>query len=143
MKAIKIHWQDPAIFAKKIAENYQGNWVFLYSALANIKKNSKSYIALFEEDRFCGEDFENLVKKITKNEKDWWFGGINYEAGEQFENIFNQQKSIVNFPNFFFVKFRVVLVFDHQKKTIKIKTKSKKLIDEILSYKLNKSNFKS
>ncbi|MFM8185484.1 MAG: hypothetical protein ACKN9I_00985, partial [Alphaproteobacteria bacterium] len=102
MKAIKIHWQDPAIFAKKIAENYQGNWVFLYSALANIKKNSKSYIALFEEDRFCGEDFENLVKKITKNEKDWWFGGINYEAGEQFENIFNQQKSIVNFPNFFF-----------------------------------------
>jgi len=143
VNSTKIKWQDPAIFAKKIAENYQGNWVFLYSALANIKKNSKSYIALFEEDRFCGEDFENLVKKITKIEKGWWFGGINYEAGEQFENIFNQQKSMVNFPNFFFVKFRVVLVFDHQKKTIKIITKSKKLIDEILSYKLNKSNFKS
>ncbi|MFZ9180626.1 MAG: anthranilate synthase component I family protein [Rickettsiales bacterium] len=142
MKAIKIQWQDPLVFAQKIAENYQENWVFLYSGLANFKKNSKSYIALFEDDRFYGNNFEDLVKKFAQEEKNWWFGGINYEAGEQFENIFNQQQSIVNFANFFFLKFKIILIFDHQKKSIKVETKNPKLLEEILKFKIKNLDFK-
>lgn len=142
MNAIKIPWQDPLVFAKKIAENYHENWVFLYSALASFKKNSKSYIALFEDDRFYGDNFQDLVKRFTQDEKDWWFGGINYEAGERFENIFNQQQSIINFANFFFIKFKVVLIFDHQKKSIKVETRNRKLLEEILGYKNQNNNFK-
>jgi len=142
VKAIKIQWQDPLVFAQKIAENYQENWVFLYSGLANFKKNSKSYIALFEDDRFYGDDFEDLVKKFTQEEKSWWFGGINYESGEGFENIFNQQQSIINFANYFFIKFKVVLIFDHHKKSIKIKTIDQKLVEKILGYKNHNTNFK-
>lgn len=142
MKVIKIQWQDPLVFAQKIAENYQENWVFLYSGLANLKKNSKSYIALFEDGRFYGDNFEDLVKKFTQEEKNWWFGGINYEAGEQFENIFNQQQSIVNFANFFFLKFKIILIFDHQKKSIKVETKNPKLLEEILKFKIKNLDFK-
>ena len=142
MKAIKIQWQDPLVFAQKIAENYQENWVFLYSGLANFKKNSKSYIALFEDDRFYGDNFEDLVKKFNQEEKKCWFGGINYEAGEQFENIFNQQQSIVNFANFFFLKFKIIIIFDHQKKSIKVETKNPKLLEEILKFKIKKLDFK-
>ena len=142
MKAIKIQWQDPLVFAQKIAENYQENWVFLYSGLANFKKNSKSYIALFEDDRFYGNNFEDLVKKFAQEEKNCWFGCINYEAGEQFENIFNQQQSIVNFANFFFLKFKIILIFDHQKKSIKVETKNPKLLEEILKFKIKNLDFK-
>ena len=142
MNAIKIPWQDPLVFAEKIAKNYHENWIFLYSALANFKKNSKSYIALFEDDRFYGDNFEDLVKKFTQEENNCWFGGINYEAGERFENIFNQQQSIVNFANFFFLKFKIILIFDHQKKSIKVETKNPKLLEEILKFKIKKLDFK-
>ena len=65
-KSKKISWQNPLKIAQKISQNYQENWVFLYSALHQEKPNSKSYIAIFENQKYRGSDFEEL-QKIIKN----------------------------------------------------------------------------
>ena len=52
MKRHKISWQNPLEIAHKISQNYQENWVFLYSALHQEKPNSKSYIAIFENQKY-------------------------------------------------------------------------------------------
>ena len=68
IKSQKISWQNPLKIAQKIAQNYQENWVFLYSALNEEKSNSKSYIALFENQKYCGNDFKKLQEIIEKTD---------------------------------------------------------------------------
>ena len=107
----KISWQNPLKIAQKISQNYQENWVFLYSALHQEKKNSKSYIGLFENQQYCGNDFKELQKIIEKSGEEIWFGGLSYELANQFEDLPKIAKSFIEIEEIFFSKFELILEY--------------------------------
>lgn len=117
-----IKWVSPLKVAQNIAGCYQGNWVFLYSALGNKKNNHfKSYIALFEEQNYQGDNFEYFASIVNKDpDKSMWFGGFCYELCDNFESYQKTASNIVKFPTIFFSKYGVVIEFDHYYKKINI-----------------------
>ena len=115
-------WLSPLKVAQNVASCYEGNWVFLYSALDNHKNNQqRSYIALFEEQNFEGDNFEDFAN-IISNDRDqsMWFGGLCYELCDYFENYPKTASTIIKFPPIFFSKYAVVIEFDHHHQKINI-----------------------
>ncbi len=135
MKRQKIAWQNPLEIAHKISQNYQENWVFLYSALHQEKPNSKSYIALFENQKYRGNNFEELQKIIKNDVKEIWFGGLSYEVANQFENLPKTPQSFIDIENIFFSKFDLILEFDHKKQQLVALHRNKFFLDKLLEYK--------
>ncbi|MBM3590468.1 MAG: anthranilate synthase component I family protein [Alphaproteobacteria bacterium] len=131
-----LSWLEPLEIAQKISANYNGNWVFLYSGLSDSYKSSRSFIALFESEKYRGDNFDELQKIISQDQANMWFGGISYEALEQFykfNQISNSSKKISE-PKIFFSKFDVVLEFDHDKKSLLVHASDKSLVEKILSF---------
>jgi anthranilate/para-aminobenzoate synthase component I len=134
-----VDWQEPLDIASKIADNHFENWFFLYSALHLQNANSKSYIAIFEKNKFVGEKLSDFEKIFAQNDNNkMWFGGFSYEALSQFD--FYQEsalkKSYINkIPTIFFSNFELVLEFNHQKKILKIKTTNLDYYKKILNFK--------
>ena len=140
MKRHKISWQNPLEIAHKISQNYQENWVFLYSALHQEKPNSKSYIAIFENQKYRGSDFEELQKIIKKDVKQMWFGGLSYELSSQFENLPKTSKSFIDIEKIFFSKFDLILEFNHSKQQLLAIYNNKIFLDKLLEYKILDEN---
>ena len=141
IKSQKISWQNPLKIAQKIAQNYQENWVFLYSALHQEKSNSKSYIALFENQKYRGNDFKKLQEIIEKTDNEMWFGGLSYEVGSQFEKLPKTTKSFIEIEEIFFSNFELILEFNHDKQQLTAIYKNKFFLDKLLEYKvLNENN---
>lgn len=135
IKYQKIAWQNPLEIAQKISQNYHENWVFLYSALNKKKANSKSYIALFENQKYCGNDFAKLQEIIENNDKEIWFGSLSYEVASQFENLPKTTKSSIDIEQIFFSKFDLVLEFNHDKQQITAIFNNKIFLEKFLNYK--------
>ena len=132
-----LPWLEPLEVAQRISANYNDNWVFLYSGLADSHKSSRSFIALFESQKYRGDNFDELQKIINHDQKNMWFGGMCYEALERFykfNEIPNSSQKISE-PTIFFSKFDVVLEFDHDKKSLLVNTIDKSLVEKILSFK--------
>ena len=140
MKRHKISWQNPLEIAHKISQNYQENWVFLYSALHQEKPNSKSYIAIFESQKYRGSDFEELQKIIKKDVNQMWFGGLSYELSSQFENLPKTSKSFIDIEKIFFSKFDLILEFNHSKQQLLAIYNNKIFLDKLLEYKILDEN---
>jgi para-aminobenzoate synthetase component 1 len=140
MKRHKISWQNPLEIAHKISQNYQENWVFLYSALHQEKPNSKSYIAIFESQKYRGSDFKELQKIIKKDVNQMWFGGLSYELSSQFENLPKTSKSFIDIEKIFFSKFDLILEFNHSKQQLLAIYNNKIFLDKLLEYKILDEN---
>jgi len=136
----KISWQNPLEIAHKISQNYQENWVFLYSALHQEKPNSKSYIAIFESQKYRGSDFKELQKIIKKDVNQMWFGGLSYELSSQFENLPKTSKSFIDIEKIFFSKFDLILEFNHSKQQLLAIYNNKIFLDKLLEYKILDEN---
>ena len=135
----QIFWQNSLKIAQIISQNYQENWVFLYSALHQEKTNSKSYIALFENQKYCGNDFKKLQEIIEKSDKEMWFGGLSYEVANQFEQLPKTSKSFIEIEEIFFSKFELILEFNHDKQQLVAIYKNKYFFHSVLIY--NKSTY--
>ncbi len=130
MQSKETSWFDPLTFAKKIADNYnEKSWVFLYSALSNEVRNSKSYIALFPKAELISDDFFKI-----KSSKEKWFGYLSYEIGRQFEKLPKTKKSYINLPKIWLINFSVILEFDHDKKIVTLNFDDEKKLHEALNY---------
>jgi len=136
IKFKKISWQNPLKIAKIISQNYQENWTFLYSALHQEKNNSKSYIALFESQKYSGNDFKKLQEIIENTDGEMWFGGLNYEVANQFEHLPKTAKSFIDIDEIFFSKFELILEFNHDKQQLTAIYKNKFFLDKLLEYRL-------
>ena len=141
IKFKKISWQNPLKIAKIISQNYQENWTFLYSALHQEKNNSKSYIALFESQKYSGNDFKKLQEIIENTDGEMWFGGLNYEVANQFEHLPKTAKSFIDINEIFFSKFELILEFNHDKQQLIAIYKNKFFLDKLLEYKLLDENY--
>jgi len=133
INTIKIKWQNPLSFAKKVADNYDLNWTFLYSGLNDKVKESFSYIALFPKEEIISQKFEDLEK--TQKSENLWFGYLSYEAGKEFENIEETRQSYINLPNIWLINFSLIIKFDHTKKEITISYRDQNQLNEVINYK--------
>ncbi len=132
---VKLPWQDPLKFAKKICHNYQdSSWIFLYSALHDQVKNSHSYIALFLEEKLICDDFFAAEKILSNNDKKW-FGYLSYEVGQQFEKLPKTRESIIPLPKIWLMNFAIILEFDHDKKILTANFSDQKKLEQVLQYK--------
>lgn len=136
MKKITIKWQEPLELAEKIADNYDKNWVFLYSALNQKVKNSVSYIALFPKKEIIAESFCDLEK--IKNNDDLWFGYLSYEAGTDLEKIAQTSKSYINLPKIWLISFALICEFHHNEKELKVFYENDSDLAQIKNYKNKK-----
>ena len=125
-----LKWQDPLKLAQKIANNYDKNWVFLYSALSKDVKNSTSYLALFPQKELIEDDFLAI-----KNDQEKYFGYLSYELGSEFEKMPKTKNSYINLPKIHLIKFGLIFEFNHHKKTLKTFYHNQKYLDEVLNYK--------
>ncbi len=138
MQKIKLKWQEPLKFAKKIADNYRlASWIFLYSGLNEKVKNSHSYIALFPQEKIVCEDFKS-AEKILKNSEEKWFGYLSYELAQGLEKLPKTKKSFVNLPKIYLVNFSVIFEFDHDKKNLTAFFSNHNNLDKALKYKAKK-----
>ena len=113
----QIDWQDPLTLARSISKSqYQDDWAFLYSGLNSLDKNCKSYLALYPRKKIISDNFESL-KEATKN-KDKWFGYLSYDLKNNLETLPQDQDGIINLPNIYFIKFGLVVEFNHDKQSI-------------------------
>ncbi|MBN9543350.1 MAG: anthranilate synthase component I family protein [Alphaproteobacteria bacterium] len=97
----QLEWQDPVEIAAKFAD--KKCMAFLHSGLKTNFSGNKSLLAVYPNKFLIPDSFEDL----NKLEQDYYFGFIEYEFPE------------TNF-NTIFYSFHVVLIFDHETKTIEL-----------------------
>ena len=133
----RIAWQDPLLLLKKVLVNYQENLVFLYSALWQQVSNSRSFLALFPQEKIILENFASLDKIFTNNQKTWfgYFAYENISALEKISFCHNRQSILgqLQSPAVFLQNFGLVLEFNHSKKILIAKSQNQQYLDFILS----------
>jgi len=66
MQKLKIKWQEPLKIAEKISLEYgEDSWCLLYSGLNEKIKNSRSYIAIFPQEKIIAENFSALTETLS------------------------------------------------------------------------------
>lgn len=136
---VEIPWINPEDLAENIAYNYHQNWVFLYSSLVDFQEY-KSYIAIFPEQKYCGDNFEELTNIVQNSKNKMWFGGLNYELCSNFENFNFSNKKYISLPLIFFSSYKLILEFNHKTQKLKAFTKNNEYINLVLNYKKNNEN---
>ncbi len=136
---VEIPWINPEDLAENIAYNYHQNWVFLYSSLVDFQEY-KSYIAIFPEQKYCGDNFEELTNIVQNSKNKMWFGGLNYELCSNFENFNFSNKKYISLPLIFFSSYKLILEFNHKTQKLKAFTKNNEYINLVLNYKKNNKN---
>ncbi len=131
---IKLKWCEPLNLAQKIADNYRGkDFVFLNSGLNDEVKNSRSFIALFAEEKFVGDDLNDFSDALS-GQQNQCFGYISYEN----ENPNHTKKSFINLPKIYLANFALIFEFNHDKKLLSTHFSKREQLDEVLNYKTKK-----
>lgn len=139
---IKLPWQDPLEFARKISPHFlKQDFIFLYSGLSNEIENSKSYLGLFSKEIITENSFANF-KQIFSQKNDKFFGYFAYELGEEFEEIslIKPQETAINLPKIHFSSFHLLFEFDHQKQEILVNFNNEDLLQKTLNFAKNDEN---
>jgi para-aminobenzoate synthetase component 1 len=142
MLSKKIPWQNPLPFAQKIIDNYaienpDDNFVFLYSGLNEVVKNSITYLAIFSKEKLITDDFF-YAQKIIKNSSQKWFGYFSYELASQFENISSTLQSHIQNHKIHLEQFHLIFEFNHSKKIITANFDDPKYFDLAIAYRQKK-----
>ena len=132
MKQKIINWIEPEILSAKIIANYQESldFAFLLSGIKSNNSNSKSYLALFPQEEIFGNKINDIEKKITQNH-DWWIGYFAFESAQDIENIKFSNNYFIKNPNILWVKFSLILEFNHLEKSIIIHCNEQSQLDFI------------
>ncbi len=139
MLKLELSWLDPILMANLISQNQQNDpWVFLYSGLNFEVKKSRSYIAIFAEEKICGDDFL-VAEKIIKTNNKKWFGYLSYEAGKAFEKMTIGRKSFIDLPEICLMRFGLILEFNHDKKKLIAEFSKKEYLAKFLSWRKKRS----
>lgn len=138
MLSKKISWQDPIIFAQRIANNYSqenphDSLVFLNSQLSDNKDKSISYLAIFSKEKLITDDFF-MAKKVISDSKQKWFGYFSYEIANQFENFQKTNQSDISKNKIHFEQFHLIFEFNHQKRILTAYFSNQHYLDCVLNY---------
>jgi len=128
----KISWQNPLKLAKSLSvdENYQTDWLLLFSGLNQQNKESKSYLAFYPKKKIISNNFDELEVELTKSDEKY-FGYFAYDLKDKLEDLPQDQEFNFKFPDLYFSSFHLVLEFDHNEKIINCSYSSKNYLDKI------------
>lgn len=129
-----IKWLDPLNLARKISQNYQDDFIFLYSGLNQEIENSRSIIALEKQQEYIFNDLQE-ARNNFKND-DYYFGFVSYEYKNNIENFKKNNNSWINLEKIKFVNFSLIFIFDHKKNEVEINYDSEKTLNQILNFEL-------
>lgn len=127
-------WIEPLEFAQKISQNYDQDWVFLYSGLNHEIPNSKSVIALFLQENYQADNIDLLQEILNQNDNKKLFGYISYEAFSDIEKILKTEQNIIKNQKINLSEFKVIIEFDHNYKKITFFYNQHQLIDKITNW---------
>jgi len=132
MKQKIINWIEPEILSAKIIANYQEtlDFAFLLSGIKSNNSNSKSYLALFPQKEIFGNKINDIEKTITQNH-DWWIGYFAFESAQDIGNIKFSNNYFIKNPNILWIKFSLILEFNHLEKSIIIHYSEQSQLDFI------------
>lgn len=134
-------WIEPITVAQKISENYNDDWVFLYSGLNEEINDSKSIIGLFAKNHFKINKIKDL-KKVINDSQNKLFGYISYEAFNDIEDILQTKQNSITNNKIHLIDFGLIIEFYHDTKIIKIFYDNLDLLKKIESW-LNKTSKKT
>lgn len=123
-----IDWIDPLTLVTAIAET-ERFFVLLYSGMRSDYTGRYSYLALRPEEHITGNDFTALAAALTVQAPtlhDRWFGYLGYGLGHSLETLPPSIPSSITPPPLWMIRYRLVLVFDHDKHHITVFAKNKR-----------------
>lgn len=135
MQKLSLTWQNPLELAQKIAQNYEKDWIFLYSANEK-EEHSLSYIAIFPKNEVKTDNFDDFEQFLQQNRNSFAnFGYISYEIAQKFEKLPKTQPSFIDLPQIHFINFGLVLEFDHKNGILTAFCDKNEQINEVFGYK--------
>lgn len=117
-------WQDPRLYAAGIPES-ESHWVLLYSGMEGQGSGRYSILALKPDAQIAAEDFSEFATQLSNNQERWenaWFGYLGYELKNTLERlpVDDASPSGITLPALQMARFRLLLIFDHQTKTVSV-----------------------
>lgn len=116
----KYSWIHPLDVMKSL-EKREEHIVFLYSGSDD--NSEYSYIAYDVSESLKGDSFDLIENKFSSKKnvnkfKDMWFGYFGYGLRDNLENLKRDKPSYIEIPDFWMIKFKKIIVFDHKNKEI-------------------------
>lgn len=123
MKLCKIiNWHEP-IAVGRVINAYEGSWLLLYSGMQQDYTGRYSIIALKKNKEIISNDFSELEKALSSNQEKFansWFGYLGYGLKNCLEELPGEPDSIINMPSLWMLNFKIIMLFDHIERNIKI-----------------------
>jgi len=123
----KLPWAEPLEMANAVSCG-KNPWALLYSGNKTDFTGRFSFLALLPEKEIKGEDFSELEENLTsdlQNFENAWFGYLGYGLKNSLEKLPNDSESNIKAHALWFIRYRLIIVFDHETKTIKAWAKNK------------------
>ncbi|MCE3231967.1 MAG: hypothetical protein K0R98_224 [Rickettsiaceae bacterium] len=139
-----LDWQDPLSIASGIPATEE-KWALLYSGLNHSFTGQYSILALRAQDEVIASDFGLLARRLSSNQNKFdnaWVGYMGYGLKNCLENLPKDLPSDMGMPDLWMVNYRLILVFNHVKKTIEVWSESEDDLNYIPSPKeISEPNF--
>jgi para-aminobenzoate synthetase component 1 len=123
----KRPWADPLRLASGIPRA-ERCWALLYSGLDLGFTGRYSFLALRPEKEIKAQDFAPLAKALATQRAPFenaWFGYLGYGLKDAVEHYPADAPGKFPLPNLWFLLYRLVVVFDHRKKTVQLHAQSR------------------
>ncbi len=129
----RISWSEPIDIARGIPVS-EDRWVLLHSGLRQSDTGRYSIIAMLPDEEVISSGFSELEKKLTSNKEKYdnsWFGYLGYGLKNCLEKLSIDKKGFIELPNLLMVKYRLIIIFDHEDKEIDIWAENDADIDSV------------
>jgi len=130
-----LPWAEPCQVASAIPEE-EKFWTFLYSGIHTDFTGSHSIIAMLPEEEIKSDSFVELGKELTSDlpcPKNQWFGYLGYGLKNRLEKLPDDKDGYITVPDLWMIKYKLILLFDYDKKIIEVWEKDKKYLSNVPS----------
>jgi len=115
----KENWVEPLDLARGIEEDF----ILLYSGLRLPFSGRYSILAIKPKETVTSSSFDDLESKLSSDKQKFenaWFGYLGYGLKNTLEKLPSDDASFINLPELYMASYCLTMVFDHEKKEIKL-----------------------
>lgn len=117
-----LPWDSPLRFAAAVPAT-ETHWVLFHSGLHYDFTGRYSLLALHPEKEISSSDFIELQQALSSNllpHENAWFGYLGYGLKNRLESLPEDAPGTLRLPDLWMVQFRLILLFDHETRTIAV-----------------------
>ena len=115
-----LPWRTPLDFLPQLAQSGE-DYALLYSGLKTNYSGRQSILGVGVAESIEADDFAPLAAKLSTNQTPWqngWIGYLGYDLKHATETLPRDAASEIDLPALHFVRYRTLLVFDHEAQTL-------------------------